>query len=278
LLRRALTKRERKATTVSVLVTAQQGGDALRGLLESLARQTMADQLDLIVMRGDRLADDSQASETILQSLFPDRHEVVTLDGAGRAAQLNQAAARAKGRYLLVADETMLLSDPRTVETLCLMASDPGVASASCVVVRETSFKKGRVVRFHSGGLYPSHLSFQSTPQLIFNEPHSLAAFPCATYPVSGNVMRLAMIPTAAWRALDGLDAGNFPVTHYDLDFALRGLKAGYRHLCTSAVTAADFSAEAGQEHVDVFAASYLSPRNWHEVLSSVAILRDLSK
>lgn len=270
-LRTSLPKRQRKG--VSVLLAPTGDGQAFARLLESLALQTYADKLELVVA----LAAGAEA-DTLRQALeasFPDRHRIIESAGQSRSGRLNAAAAAAKGAHLLVAGDTVLLTDPRTIETLYLMAADKTVATAACMIVRE-GFKKGAGVRFHSGGFYPSHLSFQSAPRMIFNEPESLSAFPTATYPVAGNSLRLALVRADAWRALAGLDASMFPGSNADLDFSLRALAAGYRHLCTSAVAAVDTSGEAGRDHVSEVLDSAPQALDWRTILSSASIIRRL--
>jgi hypothetical protein len=269
ILRRALTKAERKAATVSVLLVSRDGGGA--ALLASLSRQTVAESLDVVVV-----ADDAAGLQADLEALFPGRHTLLAASDGARSARINQAAAAAKGRYLLLADDQMVLSDPRTLETLLVMAVDKRVATAGCMVVRETGFRKGTVVRRHSAGLYPTHVSFLAAPRLMFKEIDSAAAFPLATYPVAGNSLRLALVRADAWTALGGLDAERFPHHHGDLDFAVRATRSGRIHLCTSAVAAADLSDVSAVEHVDVVSLNFMTPQRWQDLFSSVAVLREL--
>ncbi len=130
-----------------MLLISRDGAGA--ALLASLSRQTVAESIDVVVV-----ADDQAALRADLEALFPGRHTLLAASDAPSSAAINQAAAAAKGRYLLLADDRMVLSDPRTLETLVTMAVDKGVATASCMIVRETGFRKGTIVRRHSAGLY----------------------------------------------------------------------------------------------------------------------------
>lgn len=270
-LRASLPKRQRKG--VSVLLAPTGDEQAFGRLLESLALQTYADKLELVV--AFTAGAEADAYRQALELSFPDRHRIIESAGRSRSGRLNAAAAAAKGAHLLLAEDTVLLTDPRTIETLYLMAADKTVATAACMIVRE-GFKKGAGVRFHSGGFYPSHLSFQSAPRMIFNEPESLSAFPTATYPVAGNSLRLALVRADAWKTLSGLDASMFPGSNADLDFSLRALAAGYRHLCTSAVAAVDTGADAGRDHVSEVLDSTPQVLDWRTILSSASIIRRL--
>ncbi|MBV9993348.1 MAG: hypothetical protein JOZ72_18895 [Alphaproteobacteria bacterium] len=238
-LKRSLSGEEKARARICVLVSGEASTFAA-----SLARQTLAAQC-----------------------------EVVAVDGN---AAINDAAAKAGGNYLLLADGSIALHDPRTLETLLLLAQEDAVATASCVILRETRFEKGSALSQRSGGLYPVTVSLSGAPSLVFKEIESLAAFPRATYPVVGNSFRLALIRTEVWRQLCGLDARNFPVANHDVDFALRAIKAGYVHLCTSAATASDLGDAAPREQSDVLSLAYLPAHRWQQVFAASAVIRDL--
>lgn len=199
----------------------------------------MADRLLVVVAASSALA---RALEGHLQRLFPGRSRTVAIAEGGGAAAIN-AAVESAGRIadmLLLVSQNMALHDPRTLETLYLVASHPKTASAACVRVREGGFRDGARMQFQSGGFFPSHFDVLTSPALTFATPETLGVFPLATYPVAGNDLALAMIPAARWKSLGGLDAIQHPFEGYGLDFAIRALKAGFVHLCTSAVTATD--------------------------------------
>ena len=276
LLRRGLSNAEWRAAAVSLLLCVQSDMASALALLESVARQSLAAAVDVVVALDPALAGERPALDALLTELFPARHVVVVVEGANRSEHLNRAAALAQGQYLLLADEAALLHDSRVLETLYTMMLGQRVASAGCVMLREVGFKKGNEVRFFSGGFYPSHLSFQLRPALIFNEPYTLNAFPNATYPVAGNSFRLALVSVAAWSALGGLDALNFPAHRQDLDFCLRAIKAGFSHLCTSAVTAADLRDGGAEEHTDTHGLGFMPVPDWQHLFSSVAVLKDI--
>jgi len=57
----------------------------------------------------------------------------------------------------------------------------------------------------------------------------------------------------------------------------MRSLRAGYHHLCTSAVTATSSAAETGRDHLDPLARHFLPYGTWEDMLVSSTALRDLS-
>lgn len=240
-LERTLSEEEKGRARISVLV----GGEP-SAFLASLSRQTMAAQCEFVATTGPS------------------------------NAEINEAAARSAGDYLLLAEGAVALHDPRTLETLLLLAQNAQVASASCVIVRETRFEKGSVLTSRSGGLHPTAVSLSGAPSLVFKEIDSLSPFPRATYPVAGNTFRLVLIRAEVWKHLGGLDARNFPAANHDVDFALRAIKAGYVHLCTSAITASDLGDAQAREQSDLLSLAYLPAHRWQDVFASCAVVRDL--
>ena len=276
LLRRPLSDEERTQATVSVLLAVNSVDDALANFVQSLSRQTLAAAVDIVAAVGPSIGEGRAALEALLAEAFPERHVLIEVADAKRDAQLQAAAALARGRRMLIADPACVMHDPRTLETLYLLGLDDKVATASCVLVREETFKKGSEVRFHSGGFYPSHVSLLGAPHLVFTEPYTLTAFPAATYPVVGNSFRLALVNSAVWAELDGIDTGTFAHHRQDLDFCVRAQLAGYRHLCTAAVSASCLHDGRTEQFVDSHALRQIAPQRWQALLDGVTLLYDI--
>jgi len=275
-LKRTLSQAERQQARISVLLALRAGSTDIGTQLASLAGQTLASALDVVVALPRSLGAEQAALANALEVWFPGRHQLLLVDDRSHSAGLNQAAALGTGSHLLLLEPGVLLHDPRAVELLCTLALAPRVATAACVLVSEVTFKKGTGVRFRAGGLYPSQLGFDGRPGLILSEPCTTDAFPAATYPVVGNRFRLAIVNAEVWRALGGLDAAHFPDDQADVDFCLRALAAGQRHLCTSTVTASAPGDVRPREHADSHALRLLPLRQWAEVLASCSGIRDL--
>ena len=275
-LKRTLSQDERQQARISVLLALRAGSTDIGTQLASLAGQTLASALDVVVALPRSLMAEQPALATALEAWFPGRQQLLLVDDRSHSAGLNQAAAQGSGKHLLLLEPGVLLHDPRAVELLCTLALAPRVATAACVLVSEVTFKKGTGVRFRAGGLYPSQLGFDGRPGLILAEPCTTDAFPAATYPVVGNRFRLAIVNAELWRALGGLDAARFPDDQADVDFCLRALAAGQRHLCTSTVTASAPGDVRSREHADSHALRLLPLQQWAEVLASCSSIRDL--
>jgi hypothetical protein len=276
LLRRTLSDDERAQATVTVVLAVNAVDDALALFVESLASQTLAPALDIVAAVGSSLGDSRAALDALLARVFAGRHAVIEVAAHSRDQLLQAAATAARGRRMLIADPACVLHDPRTLETLYLVGLDDRVATASCVLLREETFKKGSEVRFHSGGFYPSHVSLLGAPHLVFTEPYTLTAFPAATYPVAGNSFRLALVNTAVWAELGGIATGAFPHHRADLDFCIRAQLAGYRHLCTAAVSASCLHDGRTEQFVDSHTLRQMPPQRWQEMLAGVTLIYDI--
>lgn len=275
LLRKTLSKKARTTARISALILAD---DAImaNGMFESLATQTMADQLRLTVSVPD-VHETQAAVEESLKRLFGDRYRIIVETRPSRPAALNRCFESADmiDDMVLLIDQSVVLQDRRTLETLYLAASRTKTASASCVIVRESGFSDGKKLAFSTGGIFPSHLSFQSSPALIFSTPETLGALPLATYPVAANDLGLAMIPASVWRDLSGLDVLNHPFDGYGLDFCIRAQRLGLVHLCTSVVTATDLGSTPTLL-ADPFGTDTLTISAWAMMFERTAILRVL--
>lgn len=175
------------------------GGDAT-GFRASLTRQTVADEVDVLVNPGAGL-------------------------DAPNASQLTDAS------FILVADSGVILYDPHTLEILRLLASLDNVASAGCSLIGQSIIKNKPVMTFMDGGLQaliPSH----ATKISMLSRFDIRTALPFATLPTVGNSHKFFMVRADVWRQL-----GGFAMDSAD-SYALQAIDAGYQHLTTDAVRA----------------------------------------
>jgi hypothetical protein len=226
-----------EAVTISVLLASTgQSRSAFAALLESLRQQTVVEGLEIIVSVSATQADDGNAAQRSLERLFPGRYQLVDPAAAtNRVERINRAADRANGKFLLIVGADVALHDPRTLETLCAIANQERIASAGCVLLRASATKKTQSPVFHSGGYFPSFPAGIGEP--TFREFDYADVFPLATYPVAGNSSALFLVRAEVWRALGGFHASGY-AAQGDLDYGLRAAAEGFRHLCTSAVSA----------------------------------------
>ncbi len=181
------------------------------------------------------------------------------------------------GAFTLIAEDLTILHDARTVSALLALAQTEGTASASCLIIRESMTKKGSLLGFECGGYFPSHVSLLAAPRLILAQPDCRAAFASATYPVIANSSGLLLVRNDCLRQVMQHHVRTAAAASDDgLEFALRALAAGYRHLCTSTVRAASLRPEPKRERNDPPGLAAITPAQWVNILGSVAIIRDI--
>ena len=215
--------------------------------------------------------------QAVLDRLLPGRGRLV-MRGEPAALGLGTLIEGSQAASTIVADDTMVLHDKRTARTLLALLATEGTASASCVIIRESMSRKGSLLNFESGGYFPSRVSLVAAPRLILAQPDCRGAFPNMTYPVVANSAGFIVVRNSILREVcstmpmprPGLAAAD------GVEFALRALAAGYRHLCTSAVRATSLRTEPKRETADPPGAGAIRPRDWERVLGSIAIVREI--
>lgn len=259
---------------VSVLVLAEDMIAAER-LLVSLAQQTVAGSLRVNVRLKPDAAPAADQLQHTLERLFPGRADLAAIIGGDVRAAIGTALHNSSAPFLLLARDLIVAPDARTLETLLVLAEESDVASASCVVLREATGNKGGV-HFHSGGYFPSHVSFMAAPHLALIAPDCSEALPDATYPVAANQLDFALLPRRAAEFFAAMEPSAFDGAQPDLVFGLAALAAGSRHLCTSAVRVVSVGSPPPVETFDPLAAAFTRLAGWEAILSRITLLRDL--
>jgi hypothetical protein len=251
-------KKRRSKRKISVLLEATDP-DRSNAVVETL-QLLLGANLDLLV----RPARGSNTFEPGIEGSWK------RIDG-----DLQTAASEAKHDLLLtISDKVELVGGP-VLDTLTAMLEQESVASASCVLLREVSFKKQKVLQSATGGLFPAGVSFAAAPSLTFAEPDVLEALPDSIYPVVANTLHLTL-----WRrnALAGLPKPARPLpasaTHIQIGLALA--ERGLVSLCTTRVSARLHGDYAPRDAIDPIGQSRLTPSDWQQLLGRVTLLRQL--
>jgi len=191
------------------------------------------------------------------------------------AEDLPVVAGRARHDSVLTIDDRVEFDPGALHRLLALLGSDARTASASCVILSETVVKKQKVLQPASGGLFPSGVSFASSPRLTFNEPEVLEALPSLTYPVVANALNFTVWRTRALVELP-THAGPTISSAQDIRLGLDLIEAGYRNLCTSTVTVRYAAPYARRDVIDPVGSAYVQPSRWEDLLNRVTVLREL--
>lgn len=241
--------------------------------LETLASQSLGNRIEVLCPAYGHDPEAAQLLATCLGRLFPHRHRLLPDTVASPSVALNAAVAAAQGAAVLVVSEPILLIDPRVVEVLLALMGDARAATTSCTLAREVVRARGELFAVGAGGIFPSHINCVGLPRLIFKELEEQLMQPAATYPVVGNSGRFLLVRRSAWKQLGGLDAERFPNEHADIEFALRAIRAGWRHLNTSAVSAVALAPRTSREILDPVGSAFLPPLQWQEIAASSTIV-----
>lgn len=276
LFRATLSAHERARDSISVLLPAQISAVETVAFLTTLRMQSLSDACQILALNHASDPERHAGLTAALQSKFPGQFTLLDHAGLNPSAALNAAAVQARGRHLLVAGEPVLLNDPRTLEALMTLMLNPRAASVSCACVTETEGKSRGVLRQHIGGLFPARIALTSLPNLVFEEPSGSLPLPPATYPVAANPFRLALVRAEAWHSLGGLEARGLPNAGADLDFALRALRAGWRHLCTTAVTVTLPRASTSRRVTDPVGTAFMPLAQWQDIANEVTLVQAL--
>ena len=192
-----------------------------------------------------------------------------------RKSGLRDVALAAQTGMLLTIDDRVRL-DGDTLQRLAqLLESGDDVASASCLLLRESVVKKHVVLQPGAGGIFPSAVSFIAGPAMAFSEPDVSVTLRDLTYPVIANTMALTL-----WRrgALADLPAATVPVPRgtEDIGIGLELTLAGHRNLCTTTFAASISGDYARRDAIDPLGTAVLRPGQWQDLLGRVTLVREL--
>lgn len=218
---------------VSVVLLIRDIEQDPRLLLASIAAQITAGDCEVVLgaTAHDWGLDPIRRS---LSELLPDRsHIVAGLDSRNTSDALNVLASRATGDVLVLVDESAILHDDRTLDTLARLAVADGVGTIGCMQVK--AYKPGdsrHVVK--SAGLFPGRCDFTAQPALALQELPVGSILPRAIYPVAANAAHCMSVSMTVWRDFGGFNA-KLPLHDYaNVDLAVRLAEAGRANLCTT--------------------------------------------
>lgn len=218
---------------LSVAILLGQGPTARLPLLESLARQQMNHDFDLVLCRS--IGSDDHNEQAALEHLFPGRFSIVPVPGdPGRLEQIVAMRDALAEDHVLILDGATSLPDVRTIATLLTMLSNDQVATAGCLV-RMTQAKQqaNRLAGYVVAGL-----DLRTMPNLTFDAIDSAALLNPTTYPVVANCLSALITRRSILHDLlpHGSDSSRPEVD--DMLLGLHALASGGLNLCTTVVSA----------------------------------------
>lgn len=173
------------ATDRDILVVLNHVADSddLKNCLFSLSLQTKMSKMSVSII-SDKRQIPSDCID-LAQTLFGSRIAFFTGDDGTSAMRDNQS-----GGSILLMDDTIILHDRRTVETLASLSEQPNTASASCMLVSVSD--NGKDIWVASSG------NFYDQRKMMIDSCDMFDAFPYNIYPVSCGNRELMMISSHA--------------------------------------------------------------------------------
>ncbi len=256
---------------ISVIIDSPGSDDQLSLCMTSLGHQTIVGDLEILLVGQESIP--RAAAELFGEQ----RIGLCPASGASPADRRNEAAASCvTSEYLLFLDAAVCLPDPRTLALLLTIADQPGVASASCALVREDPADGSTSVE--CAGYFEQWQDDRGEQASLTRRSDVAQLFPASTYPVVANDMRLCLVPNDVWRDLGGLNASDFPHSGFDADFGLRARAARLDNYCTTLTRAAIARKAPTAETIDEIALPAI-PQDLREQLSrQVARIRKLGR
>ncbi|MBX3726864.1 MAG: glycosyltransferase [Xanthomonadales bacterium] len=207
---------------VSIVVPFRDEPGLLRTCVQSVLARSTWHRFELLLV--DNQSSDPETATVLSQLAASDeRVRVLSWDHPFNYSALhNDVVTQAKGEYLLLLNNDTEVITPGWIEALLEHAQRPEVAVAGCRLLYPDELVQhaGVVVGIgsfagHAHHLLPAdHPGYMARPHLLQNA--SAVTFACA------------MMRTALYTELGGLDAENLAVAYNDVDFCLRARERGY--------------------------------------------------
>ena len=193
----------------------------LRNCLQALLGRSSYRNIEIVLIDAGELTQEllSELEALSTAELGPGRwrHER-NQNPYSYSERINQAAAAAKGEWLLQLNDDTELIEPNSIASMLELAQRPGVGVVGALLL----YPGGRVQ--HAGvaidNLAPRHAWGGCLPSAL---PVDLVIAPRAFQAVTAAV---CMCSTAIWQQLDGLKL-NLPINYGDVDFCLRARETG---------------------------------------------------
>lgn len=208
--------------------------EQLTALLQSLRQQRGHFRLKVTLVPEGGSAVPTDVREQAVRMGFSE-HDVTIREPSGWGGW---AAADGEA-FVLFASSSIVLFDPRTIETLLAIAGDETAASVGCTIVHEHVHKKKGSTFDGLGGLLVQEKGGTVAAEWIkSSEVNSI--FSQATYPVLANSGSFMLLRADTVKTL--ADVPIFPGSAEELGHALgsRLVGQGYINLCTSLVSVGD--------------------------------------
>ncbi len=178
---------------VSAIVTPGPDGQIPVALLQSLADQHGAAQLEVVYLIEPRAS--RPAAERVLDALFGGRYRILpNAASIPLVVAFRRGVTRASHEHLLLLRGDTILHDPRTLGVLSRELAGEGAGSVSCGLIRQV----GTRVDFACAGYFLDAIEYRGAPSLRFDAPDVRrilrASYSAVASPLSVLAIRKAVI------------------------------------------------------------------------------------
>jgi hypothetical protein len=266
--------RDPSAPEISVLCPYWGDERRFAAFLDSLRLQTNVTNLEIIVTGASKPKSGSSLEE-LVRAFFPDGQVIACDDHTLPGTRLNLMAERARSGRLLVAAGVML-HDPSTLDVLPQIAEDEKAATVSCVLRSVVGAGTADRARLHCAGFYPDGKEEPHGVVVALARLDSPAPLASRTHPIAANPPPLFMTRETTWQKLGGFDETLSDMATVAIDFAVRATTRGYKHLCTSAVTATVIDEAIAVTPRTISLPSTTPPLAWRDAAARSVVVRRL--
>lgn len=207
---------------VTVIVPTRDGLDVLKPCVQGVLTRTDYPDIELIVV------DNGSRDPATLKYLASLPARVLRDDGPFNFARLNNLAAeQATGDIMLLLNNDVAVTDPGWLREVVRQAIRPGIGAVGARLLYPDGTVQHAGVVLGLGGV-AGHVGIGAGA--CDPGPFGLLHLVREVGAVTAACMA---VPTAAWRAVGGMDAAHFGVAFNDVDLCLRLRAAGYRIVFT---------------------------------------------
>ncbi|MGG5290901.1 glycosyltransferase [Pseudomonas shirazensis] len=224
---------------VSILLDVGSDLNSARRCLESVFEHTTYSNFEVLLIAEAQTSPELRQWLDAMQGLGSDQLQVISVAGDNRVARLNQAAANARGDYLLLLDSACVAFDPRWLVELMAQARRPevGMVGPKLCSASGAVFNAGLILGLHGEVGSP----FVGMPadgsgymyRLMSAQNLSALSLDCM-------LVRRELFDSVGGFDVDGLQGGL-----HDADLCLRISEAGYLLVWTPAAVLARLSSAA---------------------------------
>ncbi|MCB0403315.1 MAG: glycosyltransferase [Bdellovibrionales bacterium] len=210
--------------SVSVIINYRDRVELMESCLMALEHQHLPSRMEIILVNNQSTPENREKVDGLLRKL-PAQIARQHLDYPypfNHSAQSNLGARHANGDILVMVNNDAQAQSPYTLRLLAGYASLPGVATVGPRFVGDNGRLVSSGVEIYPDARLLSGAGFKESEQPYYSRQ---------IHETAGNSFAFAAIPKTVWDRVGGLDETDFINDYNDVDFFMRTLRLGLRHI-----------------------------------------------